>query len=74
MPPFIYRCPNTGFRVQGYKPGDTPDGGAYDAVECLICKQIHLAVCGKTFLGPFIRVDDSCLFAFRTLPVRVQRR
>jgi len=32
MPTFLYRCPNTGFRVQGYTPEQTSDDGAYEVV------------------------------------------
>jgi hypothetical protein len=43
MPPFLFICPNTGFRVQGYAPEQTSDDGhAYQAVKCLICAQLHL--------------------------------
>jgi hypothetical protein len=42
MPTFIYRCPNTGFRVQGYEPGTTESDSAYEPVVCTMCKQVHL--------------------------------
>jgi hypothetical protein len=43
MSPFIYRCPNTGFRVQGYSPEQTSDDdGRYEAITCIMCRQIHL--------------------------------
>jgi len=44
MPPFLFICPNTGFRVQGYSPEETSDdeGYTYQAVTCLICTQVHL--------------------------------
>jgi len=43
MPPFLYRCPNTGFQVQGYSPEQTSDDeSSYEAITCLICKQLHL--------------------------------
>lgn len=45
MPTFLYRCPNTGLRVQGWiadKPIDQIDE-SYEAVACLVCARIHLA-------------------------------
>jgi hypothetical protein len=45
MPPFLYRCPNTGFGVQGYDPDD--DGSeradnAFVSVTCAACGLVHL--------------------------------
>ena len=46
MPPFIYRCPNTGFRVQGFAPDDDESGSSADdvfvGVTCLACGTLHL--------------------------------
>ena len=42
MPTFIYRCPNTGFRVQGFDPDSADTDSAYEPVVCTICKQVHL--------------------------------
>jgi len=43
MPAFLYRCPNTGFQVQGYSPEQISDyDGSYEAVTCLMCKRVHL--------------------------------
>jgi len=44
MPPFMYVCPNTGFRVQGYSPEQTSDDDAdrYEAITCIICNRVHL--------------------------------
>jgi hypothetical protein len=42
---FIYRCPATGFIVQGWSPDDTPPergGTAYELVTCTACKRSHL--------------------------------
>jgi hypothetical protein len=44
MAPFLFRCPNTGFRVQGLTPDDDESEGADDAfvgVTCLACRQLH---------------------------------
>ena len=36
MPPFLYRCPNTGSRVQGYVAEEVPDDtNAYELITCL---------------------------------------
>jgi hypothetical protein len=45
MPPFIFRCPNTGFRVQGFAPDDNGSERADDifvGVTCLACGLVHL--------------------------------
>ena len=43
MATFLYRCPDTGFRVQGYTPGQTSDDDdTYEAVTCLACQRVHL--------------------------------
>jgi hypothetical protein len=59
MPTFIYRCPNTGFRVQGYEPDNTAGDSAYEAVVCTICKRVHLVNfrTGKV-LGDDSEADD----------------
>jgi hypothetical protein len=44
MPPFIYRCPNTGYNVQGWDPGDDKSEGAnkvFVGVTCLLCGLVH---------------------------------
>ena len=43
MAPFLYRCPNTGYRVQGFVVegvSDEPDD--YRAITYLACQRIHL--------------------------------
>jgi hypothetical protein len=45
MPPFLYCCPNTGFRVQGYAPNDDksePTDNVFVGVTCLACGLMHL--------------------------------
>jgi hypothetical protein len=43
MTAFLYRCPNTGFRVQGLTAEDVAeDTNTFEAVNCLVCRQIHL--------------------------------
>ena len=42
MPLFIYRCPKTGYRVQGFSAEDvSEDHHAYEPVACPTCHQIH---------------------------------
>jgi hypothetical protein len=43
MPPFLYRCPNTGYRVQGLVAEDvSEDPESYEAVTCTACQRVHL--------------------------------
>jgi hypothetical protein len=39
----LYRCPNTGFRVQGYTLDETiaSNHDDYALVTCLACKRLH---------------------------------
>jgi hypothetical protein len=39
----LYRCPNTGTRVQDHTGEQIPAGyERYEPVTCLACKQVHL--------------------------------
>jgi hypothetical protein len=40
MPSFIYRCPNTRDRIQGFVAEDVPRG-TFEAVICTLCRQLH---------------------------------
>jgi hypothetical protein len=55
MAAMLYRCPNTGFRVQGYTVDETivRDHDAYEPVSCLACKLVHLVnpKSGKVFVA-----------------------
>jgi hypothetical protein len=43
MPTFLFRCPNTGLRVQGYTADQTsPDNDEFVPVQCHACSQVHL--------------------------------
>jgi hypothetical protein len=43
MPLFLYRCTNTGLRVQGFSADDVAvDAHTYESVICTACKQTHL--------------------------------
>jgi hypothetical protein len=43
MPPFLYRCPNTGYWIQGFVAEDvSEDPERYEVVTCIACQQVHL--------------------------------
>jgi hypothetical protein len=47
MPTFIFQCPNTGYRVQGFvaddpERGENTDRDSYEAVTCTVCARVHL--------------------------------
>ena len=51
MATFLFRCPNTGLRVQGWAADDAPpphndgasrDDDRYEAITCLACQGVHL--------------------------------
>jgi hypothetical protein len=43
MPPFLYRCPNTGQNVQAYSVDDPDeDDLTFVQVTCIACAQAHL--------------------------------
>jgi len=45
MATFIYRCPTTGMKAQGFiadDPTEAEDNDTYKAMTCLICTQVHL--------------------------------
>jgi hypothetical protein len=43
MRAFIYRCSNTGYRVQGLAAEEaSQDSKTYEAVKCVACEQTHL--------------------------------
>ena len=42
MAAFLYRCPNTGNKVQGYNSKEVSDDpNTYESVTCLACGQVH---------------------------------
>ena len=42
MPPFLYLCPNTGLRVQGFVAEEVSDDtDRYEPITCLACRQVH---------------------------------
>ena len=44
MVPFLYRCPNTGLKVQGWSADEITEDEAdtYETVTCTACGQLHL--------------------------------
>jgi len=54
---FVYRCPNTGNKVQGYAAEEVSDDpNTYESVTCLACRQVHF-INPKT--GRVIGEDDE---------------
>jgi len=44
LPTFLYRCPNTGLRVQGWIANDPTERveDSFEAVSCPACGRVHL--------------------------------
>jgi hypothetical protein len=43
MAAFLYKCPITGFSVQGWVADDgDPDDDTHQAITCLACQRLHL--------------------------------
>ncbi|MGA8078063.1 MAG: hypothetical protein WB868_11820 [Xanthobacteraceae bacterium] len=42
MTTFIFRCPATGYSVQGVAPDPLPEGDTYQSVTCPACSRTHL--------------------------------
>jgi len=43
--PFLFRCPTTQLRVQGWSADDMSSGSkdeTYETVTCVACQQVHL--------------------------------
>jgi hypothetical protein len=55
MPPFLYRCPATGFRVQGFIAEELP-ADTYEAVACTACQRVHIV---NPTTGKVLGVDDE---------------
>jgi hypothetical protein len=42
MPLFTYRCPNTGYLIQGFSAEDVAeDTRTYELVRCSLCNRMH---------------------------------
>jgi hypothetical protein len=47
---FLYRCPTTGYRVQGFVAEEVSvDSDTYEALTCTACQRVHMVspVTGK---------------------------
>jgi hypothetical protein len=42
MPTFLYRCPNTGLKVQGWVADDPARDETFEPVTCTACARVHL--------------------------------
>lgn len=44
MTAFLYRCPVTGYKMQGFVADDPTekDGNVYEPLTCTLCGRIHL--------------------------------
>ena len=43
MPPILFRCPNTGYRIQGFVADDaSDDADTYEADVCTLCQRVHM--------------------------------
>jgi hypothetical protein len=56
MAVFVYRCPNTGFNVQGFTADDPGDESSYVPVTCTICNRVHLV---NPASGKVLAADDE---------------
>jgi hypothetical protein len=71
MAALLYRCPNTGFQVQGYSPEQTSDDdSAYEAVTCLVCQRIHLV---NPATGKVLGEDEQAACAARLVGLASSR-
>jgi hypothetical protein len=56
MAPFLYRCPNTGYRVQGFVDEEVSDDQTCVSITCIMCRQIHLV---NPSTGKVVGADDE---------------
>jgi hypothetical protein len=59
MGAFIFRCPTTGFSVQGFVAEDVPAGVAEDlwvSIKYTVCTQLHLV---HPVTGKVLGADDD---------------
>ena len=63
MATFLYRCPNTRLRVQGWIADEwsQPETQNYEAVNCIACGGVHLVnlANGKTINETIIQIDSE---------------
>jgi hypothetical protein len=61
MPPFLYRCPTTGYRVQNFISEEIPaEGDSYEPLTCIACQRVHLEIRGpvRKLLGNLFELED----------------
>ena len=51
MPPLLYCCPNTGYRVHGFVAEEATDDNTFEDVTCLARRQINGAATTGALLG-----------------------
>ena len=58
MTPFLFRCPNVGLQVQGWRAEDVSqqNGDTYETVTCTACTQVHLV---NPVTGRVLGADDE---------------
>ena len=57
MRPFIYRCPNTGLRIQALGAEEiTEDEDTFEPMTCIMCRQVHLV---NSFTGKVLGEGDA---------------
>jgi hypothetical protein len=56
MPTFLYRCPNTGLKVQGFIADDPTEDDNYHPVTCTACTRVHLV---NPKIGKVLGEDDE---------------
>ena len=56
MRTFLFRCPNTGYRVQGFLAEETDDTEAYEGITCTACQRTLLV---NPMTGKVLGQDDD---------------
>jgi hypothetical protein len=64
---FVYRCPATGHRVQGFVGASVPDDtSTYEGVMCAVCNRVHLV---KSEQRSRRWCRDECFHAQAVMPL-----
>ena len=72
MPLFMYRCPITGYRVQGFvAEGTSEDSHVYEPVTCPVCHQIHHV---NPHTGVVLGEKPNTAASLRRVPQALQAR
>lgn len=56
MTTFVFRCPRTGFNVQGFTAGDNDEPDEALAITCIACQRVHLV---NQTTGKVVGEDDD---------------